>query len=91
MKAFRSIIPYKRLKVSGILLDRPSVVTCFDTLIVSTNPRYLRNEIYELREVLFKVPSKEPFFTEDVGLTLLPAVSTHALTPIFSEMEATYQ
>ena len=83
--------PYQRLKASGILSDRHNMVTYFDTLIASTNPRTLRKEIYELRKELFRLPSKEPYLTEDVRLTLLPAVSSHPLTPIFSKMEAAFQ
>lgn len=83
--------PYQRLKASCILSDCHNVVTYFDALIASTNPRSLRKEIYELRNELFRSPSKEPYLTEDVRLTLLPVKSTHSLTPIFSQLEAPFQ
>ena len=60
--------PFDRLcRTSAILAEHQEQL---EQLRDQTNPRRLRNEIYNLIEELFRVPSAVPGQSEDVHLTL---------------------
>lgn len=63
--------PFDRLCASGALA--PATQTSLEQLQQRTNPRHLRNEIYELIDQVLSRPTASPGQTQDVRQTLLPA------------------
>ena len=62
--------PFDRLCATGVLPE--ATVERLTELRDRTNPRELRQKIYQLRDRLFRLPGAEPGKTEDVFETLLP-------------------
>ena len=67
--------PFDRLCKSGVLL--PEHQERLKILREHTNPRLLRQEIYQAIDAIFSLPSAAPGLTEDVFDTLLSFSSNH--------------